>query len=112
VEPVRVLTDADDKKFLPLIDRLKPTETRLGKLPSKGRIIVEEGKQMVMSDVMNASDFVNTENSRSTIDSFSLGADSDFALWTNSAEMVNNIFSLCKFLWRTSKPLKHLEAKT
>jgi len=109
---VRVLTDADDKKFLPLIDRLKPTETRLGKLPSKGRIIAEEGKQMVMSDVMNASDFVNTENSRSTIDSFSLGADSDFALWTNSAEMVNNIFSLCKFLWRTSKPLKHLEAKT
>ena len=72
---VRVLTDADDKKFLPLIDRLKPTETRLGKLPSKGRIIAEEGKQMVMSDVMNASDFVNTENSRSTTDSFSLGAD-------------------------------------
>lgn len=108
---VRILTDADDKKFLPLIDRLKPTETRLGKLPSKGRIIVEEGKQMVMSDVMNASDFVNTENSRSTTDSFSLGADSDFALWTNSAEMVNNIFSLCKFLWRTSKPLKHLDAK-
>lgn len=109
---VRVLTDADDKKFLPLIDRLKPTETRLGKLPSKGRIIVEEGKQMVMSDVMNASDFVNSENSRASTDSFSLGADTDFALWTNSAEMVNNIFSLCKFLWRTSKPLKHLDAKT
>jgi sugar-specific transcriptional regulator TrmB len=109
---VRILTDADDKKFLPLIDRLKPTETRLGKLPSKGRIIVEEGKQMVMSDVMNASDFVNTENSRSTIDSFSLGADSDFALWTNSSEMVNNIFSLCKFLWRTSKPLQKLDVKT
>lgn len=108
---VRILTDADDKKFLPLIDRLKPTETRLGKLPSKGRIIVEEGKQMVMSDVMNPSDFVNTENSRSTIDSFSLGADSDFALWTNSAEMVNNIFSLCKFLWRTSKPLTKLDIK-
>jgi sugar-specific transcriptional regulator TrmB len=108
---VRILTDADDKKFLPLIDRLKPTETRLGKLPSKGRIIVEEGKQMVMSDVMNASDFVNTENSRSTIDSFSLGADSDFALWTNSSEMVNNIFSLCKFLWRTSKPLTKLDIK-
>jgi hypothetical protein len=67
---------------------------------------------MVMSDVMNASDFVNTENSRSTIDSFSLGADSDFALWTNSSEMVNNIFSLCKFLWRTSKPLQKLDVKT
>ena len=44
-------------------------------------------------------------------DSFSIGADTDFALWTNSAEMVNNIFSLCKFLWRTSKPLRTLYIK-
>jgi len=108
---VKILTDADDKKFFPLIERLKPTETRLGKLPSKGRIIVEEGKQMVMSDVMNASDFTHSGNSRSTLDTFSIGADSDFALWTNSAEMVNNIFSLCKFLWRTSKPLNKLAVK-
>ena len=108
---VRILTATDDNKFIPLIERLKPTETRLGKLPSKGRIIVEEGKQMIMSDVMNASDLANMENSRTFNDSFNLGADSDFALWTNSAEMVNNIFSLCKFLWRTSKPLKKLDIK-
>jgi sugar-specific transcriptional regulator TrmB len=108
---VRILTATDDNKFIPLIERLKPTETRLGKLPSKGRIIVEEGKQMIMSDVMNASDFANMENSRLPHDSFSIGADTDFALWTNSAEMVNNIFSLCKFLWRTSKPLKKLDIK-
>jgi len=108
---VRILTSADNDKFIPLIERLKPTETRLGKLPSKGRIIVEEGKQMIMSDVMNASDFTNMENSRTLHDSFNFGADSDFALWTNSAEMVNNIFSLCKFLWRTSKPLRKLDIK-
>ena len=108
---VRILTSTDDNKFIPLIERLKPTETRLGKLPSKGRIIVEEGKQMIMSDVMNASDFANLENSRIQHDSFNIGADSDFALWNNSAEMVNNIFSLCKFLWRTSKPLKKLDIK-
>jgi len=108
---VRILTSTDNDKFIPLIERLKPTETRLGKLPSKGRIIVEEGKQMIMSDVMNASDFANIENSRLQHDSFSIGADTDFALWTNSAEMVNNIFSLCKFLWRTSKPLKKLDIK-
>ena len=108
---VRILTSTDNDKFIPLIERLKPTETRLGKLPSKGRIIVEEGKQMIMSDVMNASDFANMENSRLPHDSFSIGADTDFALWTNSAEMVNNIFSLCKFLWRTSKPLKKLDIK-
>ena len=108
---VKVLTSTDDKKFLPLIDRLQPTETRLGKLPSKGRIIVDEGKQMIMSDVMNASDYAHVENNRGSNDSFSLGADSDFALWTNSSEMVNNISSLCKFLWRTSKPLKKLDVK-
>jgi len=108
---VRILTSTDDNKFIPLIERLKPTETRLGKLPSKGRIIVEEGKQMIMSDVMNASDFSNMENSRIHHDSFNIGADTDFALWTNSSEMVNNIFSLCKFLWRTSKPLKKLDIK-
>jgi len=66
---------------------------------------------MIMSDVMNASDFANVENARGSNDSFNLGADSDFALWTNSAEMVNNISSLCKFLWRTSKPLKKLDIK-
>lgn len=108
---VRILTSTDDNKFIPLIERLKPTETRLGKLPSKGRIIVEDGKQMIMSDVMNASDFANMENPRLPHDSFSIGADTDFALWTNSAEMVNNIFSLCKFLWRTSKPLRKLDIK-
>jgi sugar-specific transcriptional regulator TrmB len=108
---VRILTSTDNDKFIPLIERLKPTETRLGKLPSKGRIIVEEGKQMIMSDVMNASDFANMENSRIHHDSFNIGSDTDFALWTNSAEMVNNIFSLCKFLWRTSKPLKKLDIK-
>jgi sugar-specific transcriptional regulator TrmB len=108
---VRILTDAEDKKFFPLIDRLKPTETRLGKLPSKGRIIVEEGKQMIMSDVMSATDLASNESSRLSADSFSIGVDSDFALWTNSAEMVNNIFSLCRFLWRTSKPLKKSDEK-
>ena len=108
---VRILTSTEDKKFIPLIERLKPSETRLGKLPSKGRIIVEEGKQMIMSDMMNASDLTSMENARGSSDSFSVGADSDFALWTNSAEMVNNIFSLCKFLWRTSKPLKKLDIK-
>ena len=105
---VRVLTDSDNEKFFPLIDRLNATETRIGKLASKGRIIVEQSKQMIMSDAINA----NQNSELQTNDSFGAGADSDFALWTNSAEMVNNIFSLCTFLWRTAKPLKKLEGKT
>ena len=105
---VKILTDAEDKKFIPLIDRIKASETRIGKLPSKGRIIVEQGKQMIMSDAMNA---LTNADPNSNNDSFSTIAESDFALWTNSAEMVNNIFSLCNFLWRTAKPLKKLETK-
>jgi len=106
---VRIMTDADDKKFLPLIERLKASETRIGKLPSKGRIIVEQGEQMIMSDAMSGRS--SEDSSRATTETFSTNPESDFALWTNSAEMVNNIFSLCKFLWRTAKPLKKLEAK-
>jgi HTH-type transcriptional regulator, sugar sensing transcriptional regulator len=109
---VKILTDADDKKFLPLIERLKASETRIGKLPSKGRIIVEEGKQMIMSDAMNAYSKMSKESPNLIPDSFNSNSEADFALWTNSAEMVNNIFSLCKFLWRTAKPLKKLEVNT
>lgn len=108
---VKILTDADDKKYFPLIERMKASETRIGKLPSKGRIIVEEGEQMVMSDAINAYSQISKDSGKSITDSFGSAAESDFALWTNSSEMVNNIFSLCKFLWRTSKPIEKLEAK-
>jgi len=107
---VKILTDADEKKFLPFIERLKANETKIGKLPSKGRIIVEDGVQMIMSDAMNSYSRTVKDSSNQTSDIFGSSAESDFALWTNSAEMVNNIFSLCKFLWRTAKPLKKLEA--
>jgi len=104
---VNILTDASEKKFFPLIERLKASETRLGKLPSKGRIIVEESTQMIMSDAMNANNNLSKDSALHSADYFGGGAESDFALWTNSSEMVNNIFSLCKFLWKTSKPIKN-----
>jgi hypothetical protein len=63
---------------------------------------------MIMSDAMSGRS--SDDSSRATTETFSTNPESDFALWTNSAEMVNNIFSLCKFLWRTAKPLKTLEA--
>ena len=104
---VNILTDASEKKFFPLIERLKASETRLGKLPSKGRIIVEESTQMIMSDAMNANNNLSKDSALHSADYFGSSSESDFALWTNSSEMVNNIFSLCKFLWKTSKPIKN-----
>ncbi len=90
---VRLLTEITKVEFLPFMKRFGATETRIGKLSSRGRMIVEEGKQMLMSDAVWG-------------DSDQSNIDSDYAINTNSGEMVNNIFILCDLLWANSKPLK------
>lgn len=94
---VRLLVDMNDAKLTPFVKRFNATETKIGKLPSKGRLIVQKDKKMIMSD--SASSFQHSS------------ADSDFSLCTNSTEMVDNIFTLCKFLWETSSPLKTIDVK-
>ena len=90
---VRLLTEVTKVEFLPFMKRFGATETRIGKLSSRGRMIVEESKQMLMSDAVWG-------------DSDQSNIDSDYAINTNSGEMVNNIFILCDLLWANSKPLK------
>ena len=90
---VRLLTEVTKVEYLPFMKRFGATETRIGKLSSRGRMIVEEGKQMLMSDAVWG-------------DSDQSNIDSDYAINTNSGEMVNNIFILCDLLWANSKPLK------
>ena len=58
--------------------------------PSKGRIAVQKDKQMIMSD-------------SSQIDSDS---EMDLSISTNAKDMINNIDSLCRFLWKSAKPLE------
>lgn len=88
---VFLLTDSDDEKMVPYIKRLNPTEIKIGKLPSNGRILVFDDKQMFMSDSTSVCDFVN-ENS-------------DISLCTDATEMTNNILKLCQFLWGVAMPL-------
>ena len=90
---VRLLTETPNDEFLPFITRFGATKTRLGKLSSKGRMIVEKSNQMIMSDVVWG-------------DSEQSDIESDYGVCTNSTEMVNNIFILCDLLWKNSKPLK------
>ncbi|HSG82941.1 MAG TPA: helix-turn-helix domain-containing protein [Nitrosopumilus sp.] len=94
---VRLLVDMDDPKLAPFVKRFNATETRIGKLPSKGRMVVQQDRRMIMSD--SAASFQNSNS------------DSDFSLCTNSSEMVDNIFTLCTFLWDSSKPLKTIDVK-
>jgi sugar-specific transcriptional regulator TrmB len=94
---VRLLVDMNDNKLASFVKRFNATETRIGNLPSKGRIVVQKNKKMIMSD--SATSFQHSS------------ADKDFSLSTNSTEMVDNIFTLCSFLWESSKPLKTLDVK-
>ena len=94
---VRLLVDMDDPKLAPFVKRFNATETKIGKLPSKGRIVVQKDKKMIMSDHAASSQHSNS--------------DSDFSLCTNSNEMVDNIFTLCSFLWDSSKSLKTIDVK-
>ena len=64
----------------------------MGTVRSKGRMIVQKNNQMIMSD--------NTSKENEE-----MGIESDYAFSTNSIEMVNNIDTLCNFLWKNSKPL-------
>jgi HTH-type transcriptional regulator, sugar sensing transcriptional regulator len=94
---VRLLTQTKSENLLPLIDRLNADETRIGKLPSKSRMIVEEGKQLIMSGSIK--------------ETMNLNDDNDSILYTNSSEMINNMFSLCTHLWKKSKPVELVKAK-
>lgn len=89
---VRILTEVVSEKELSFISRLNPSEIRLGKLPSKSRMVVEENKQLIMSGSLNGSMDLNDEG--------------DSVMHTNSVEMVNNMYSLCTLLWNKSKVIE------
>jgi sugar-specific transcriptional regulator TrmB len=95
---VRLLVELDDPKLIPFVKRFNATETKICKLPSKGRMVVQKDKQMIMSDSANASQM-------------SANSESDFSLCTNSSEMVSNIHSLCSLLWETAQPITTLDVK-
>ena len=94
---VFLLTDTKSENLLPLVERLGADETRIGKLPSKSRMIVEDETQLIMSGSIKESMNLNDEG--------------DSILYTNSSEMINNMFSLCSHLWKKSKPIEVIKAK-
>ena len=88
---VLLLTELSDEKLFPFVKRFGATEVRVGMVRSKGRMIVQKDNQMIMSDAAKKNDDDSLE--------------SDYAFSTNSLEMVNNIDTLCNFLWKNSKPI-------
>ena len=93
---VLLLVDVDDMEMISFVKRFNATETKVCKLPSQGRIAVQKDKQMIMSDSSQASS----------------NSDTDFSLSTNAKDMISNIENLCRFLWKSSKPLETAPKKT
>jgi sugar-specific transcriptional regulator TrmB len=92
---VLLLVDVDDPEMIEFVKRFNATETRVCKLPSKGRIAVQKDKQMIMSDSTQAAS----------------NSDTDFSLSTNAKDMISNIERLCGLVWKTGKPLETITSK-
>ena len=95
---VKLLVEMDDPQLVSFVKRFNATETRVCKLPSKGRMIVQKDKQMIMSD-------------SAAVNQLSLNPELDFSLCTNSVEMINNLNRLCELLWKSGKPLETIDVK-
>jgi len=92
---VMLLVEIDDMELISFVKRFNATETRVCKLPSKGRVVVQKDKQMVMSDSSQTSS----------------NSETDFSLSTNAKDMINNLDNLCRLLWKSAKPLETVIAK-
>lgn len=93
---IKIVTSECNSKSMEIIEQLGTVDIRIGKLPSKSRMIVESKRQLIMSGAMKESMDLNDE--------------SDSIMYTNSEEMVENMFSLCTHLWKKAKPMKTLSA--
>lgn len=94
---IRLVLDEASPKMLPFVKRFGASEVRLGKLPSKGRIVVSRhcpisGKLLMADSAVKGTLHESTS--------------SECALFTNSEEMTNNIFTLCTFIWKGGAVVK------
>lgn len=94
---VRLIIDDVSPKMLPFVKRFGASEVRLGKLPSKGRIIVS--KNCPVRGNLLTSDSA----ARGTLHE---NTGMECALFTNSEEMTSNILTLCNFIWKSADIIK------
>ncbi|MBS1268653.1 MAG: HTH-type sugar sensing transcriptional regulator TrmB [Nitrosopumilus sp.] len=87
---IRLLTQTKSEDLYPHIKRLNISQTRIGKLPSKSRLILEKGTKVIMSGSIQETMDLNDET--------------DSVIQTNSEEMVNMLFTLCQHVWSKAKP--------
>lgn len=92
---IRLIVDEVSPKMIPFVKRFSASEIRVGNLPSKGRIVVSKNCPIAGKLLMSDSAVKGTLHE---------SADAECALFTNSEEMTNNIFTLCTFIWKGASP--------
>jgi len=85
---IKILLDSKNMDLPKLSITFDTSNIRIGKLPSKSRMIVEKEKQVMMSGIIKNSSILNEE--------------SESILHSNSYEMTANMFSLCNQIWKQS----------
>jgi len=85
---IKILLDSQNIDLFKLSNTFDTSNIRIGKLPSKSRMIVEKEKQVMMSGIIKNSQILNEE--------------SESILQSNSYEMTANMFSLCYQIWKQS----------
>ena len=95
---VKLLVEINDPQLVSFVKRFNATETRVCKLPSKGRMVVQKDKQMIMSD-------------SAAVNQISANSELDFSLCTNSSEMIDNLNRLCELLWKSGETLEAIDMK-
>lgn len=93
----RVIVDDDDNNLCDAMMLCSIDELKVGKLPSKSRMIVEKNNQLLMSGTIKETN--------------SLIESSETMLYSNSSEMATNLFSLCEQLWKNTKKIISISAK-
>lgn len=86
---VRLYTDILNTDLIPLIRKLNATEIRVGRTPSKSRMLVS-----IDELILSAS-----------FDESVISDEKDSILITDSKEMIENMLSLCGHLWRKGKEI-------
>ena len=87
---VKLLVETDDTEMISYVKRFNATETRVCKISSKGRIVVQNDKQLIMSDSSQKSS----------------NSETDFSISTNSKDMISHLDDHCRLLWKNAKPLE------
>lgn len=85
---IRIITDKIPDESFPILKKLNASEIGICRLPSQGRIILEQNKILLISNLSDG-EYIQHENEN--------------MIFTNSNVMINSLHALSEMLWSNSE---------